>query len=56
MEKQARVRIHSGRAFVDFYTDAHGAADWAENKMIELVGQEPDVIYDRYEILPDDRV
>jgi hypothetical protein len=56
MAKQVRVRIHSGKWFRDFYADANGAQDWASNKMTELAENEPDVIYDRYEILGDDRV
>ena len=53
---QVRVRVHSGRFFQDFYTARKGAQDWAENKMEELAENEPDVIYDRYEILGDDRI
>ena len=53
---QVRVRVHSGRFFQDFYTTRKGAQDWAENKMEELAENEPDVIYDRYEILCDDHI
>lgn len=57
MEKdQVRVRVHSGRFFRDYYVNRQGARDWAEEKMEELAENEPDVIYDRYEILGDDRV
>lgn len=54
-EKTARVRIWSGHAFWDFYTVANGARDWAENKMMEMEENDPAHIYDRYELLPDDR-
>jgi hypothetical protein len=56
MKKQVRVRIHSGKWFRDFYTDAKGVEDWAENKMMEMAEKEPDACFDRYEILSDDRV
>jgi hypothetical protein len=56
MGNQVRVRIHSGKWFRDFYTDAAGAQDWAEEKMMEMAESEPDVCFDRYEILSDDRV
>jgi len=56
MKKQVRVRIHSGNYFVDFYTDADGAEDWAENKIMELSEKEPETLYERYDILGDDRI
>lgn len=56
MDNQVRVRVHSGKWFQDFYTDADGARDWAANKMIEMAEQEPETCFDRYEILSDDRI
>lgn len=55
MDRQVRVRVWSGRYFCDYYTSADGARDYAERKMDSLMESEPDIIYDRYEILPDDR-
>lgn len=54
-EKEARVRIWSGKRFWDFYTSSDGASDWAENKMMEMEEKDPGIIYERYEILSDDR-
>ena len=55
MGKQARVRIWSGRRFWDFYTDNLGSEDWAVNKMMDMQDKDPGYIYERYEILHDDR-